>query len=61
MHQAKIPVAEYALLATKFIPVKFNADVWVKLAKDAVQKYIVITTKHHDGFAMFGSKPAHTI
>jgi alpha-L-fucosidase len=56
MHNAKIPVAEYALLATKFNPVKFNADEWVKLAKDAGQKYIVITTKHHDGFAMFGSK-----
>jgi alpha-L-fucosidase len=56
MHQAKIPVAEYAQLATKFNPVKFNADEWVKIAKDAGQKYIVITTKHHDGFAMYGSK-----
>lgn len=56
MHSAKIPVAEYAMLAEKFNPVKFKADEWVKLAKDAGQKYIVITTKHHDGFAMFGSK-----
>jgi alpha-L-fucosidase len=56
MHSAKISVAEYAQLATKFNPVKFNADEWVKLAKDAGQKYIVITTKHHDGFAMYGSK-----
>ena len=56
MHQAKIPVAEYAQLATKFNPVKFNADEWVKIAKDAGHKYIVITTKHHDGFAMYGSK-----
>ena len=56
MHQAKIPVAEYAQLAIKFNPVKFNADEWVKIAKDAGQKYIVITTKHHDGFAMYGSK-----
>jgi len=56
MLHAKIPVAEYAQLATKFNPVKFNADEWVKIAKDAGQKYIVITTKHHDGFAMFGSK-----
>ncbi len=56
MHSAKIPVAEYAKLAEKFNPVKFNAYEWVKLAKDAGQKYIVITTKHHDGFAMFDSK-----
>jgi alpha-L-fucosidase len=56
MNNNKIPVAEYAQLATKFNPVKFNADEWVKIAKDAGQKYIVITAKHHDGFAMFGSK-----
>ena len=56
MHSAKIPRAEYAALAKKFNPTKFNADEWVKLAKDAGQKYIVITSKHHDGFAMFGSK-----
>ncbi len=56
MHSAKIPRAEYAALAGKFNPTHFNADEWVKLAKDAGQKYIVITSKHHDGFAMFGSK-----
>jgi alpha-L-fucosidase len=56
MHQAKIPRAEYAGLAKKFNPTQFNAEEWVKLAKDAGQKYIVITSKHHDGFAMFGSK-----
>jgi alpha-L-fucosidase len=56
MHSAKIPRAEYAALAGKFNPTMFNADEWVKLAKDAGQKYIVITSKHHDGFAMFGSK-----
>jgi len=56
MHTAKIPVAEYAQLATKFNPTKFNAEEWVKIAKDAGQKYIVITSKHHDGFAMYGSK-----
>ena len=56
MHSAKIPRAEYGALAQKFNPTKFNADEWVKLAKDAGQKYIVITSKHHDGFAMFGSK-----
>ncbi len=56
MHTAKIPRVEYAALAKKFNPTGFNADEWVKLAKDAGQKYIVITSKHHDGFAMFGSK-----
>jgi len=56
MHTAKIPRAEYAALAKQFNPTGFNADEWVKLARDAGQKYIVITSKHHDGFAMFGSK-----
>ena len=52
----KIPVEEYEKLTDKFNPVKFDAEEWVKLAKDAGMKYIVITSKHHDGFAMFGSK-----
>ncbi len=56
MNRAKIPVAQYEKLAGEFNPVKFNADEWVKLAKAAGQKYIVITSKHHDGFAMFDSK-----
>ena len=56
MHQAKIPRSDYAALAKQFNPTQFNADEWVKLAKNAGQKYIVITSKHHDGFAMFGSK-----
>lgn len=56
MHSSKIPRAEYAALAKQFNPTQFNAEEWVKLAKDAGQKYIVITSKHHDGFAMFGSK-----
>ncbi len=51
----KIPVAEYAALTQQFNPVKFNARQWVRLAKDAGMKYIVITAKHHDGFAMFHS------
>lgn len=52
----RMPVAEYAEYAKQFNPVKFNADEWVRLAKEAGQKYIVITTKHHDGFAMFKSQ-----
>lgn len=56
MNTGKIPVAEYAAYAKQFNPVKFNAEQWVLLAKQAGQKYIVITSKHHDGFAMFGSK-----
>ena len=56
MNRAKIPVAEYSQLAKQFNPVKFNADAWAKLAKAAGMKYIVITSKHHDGFALFKSK-----
>jgi len=56
MNRARIPVAEYEQLARQFNPVKFNAEEWVRLAKDAGMKYIVITSKHHDGFAMYGSK-----
>lgn len=55
MNSAKIPCAEYAKLANDFNPTKFNAEEWVQLAKAAGQKYIVITSKHHDGFAMFHS------
>jgi alpha-L-fucosidase len=56
MLRAKIPVGEYEKLAEQFNPVKFDAEEWVKLAKLAGMKYIVITSKHHDGFAMFQSK-----
>jgi len=56
MNLAKIPVTEYEQLAKQFNPVRFDAEQWVKLAKDAGIKYIVITSKHHDGFAMYHSK-----
>jgi alpha-L-fucosidase len=56
MRDYNIPVAEYAEYAKQFDPTNFNADQWVKLAKAAGMKYIVITAKHHDGFAMFHTK-----
>ena len=55
MQRGKIPVAQYASLATGFNPVKFDAETWVRTAKEAGMKYIIITSKHHDGFAMFRS------
>lgn len=54
-HQARIPALEYEKLAVRFNPVKFNAAEWVALAKRAGQKYLVITSKHHDGFCLFQS------
>jgi alpha-L-fucosidase len=56
MNRAKIPVKEYEQLANQFNPTQFNAEAWVQMAQDAGMKYIVITSKHHDGFAMYGSK-----
>src|SRR5262245_56888685 len=53
MNRGKIPVAEYQQFAKSFNPVKYDPDAWVKLAKEAGMKYIVITAKHHDGFALF--------
>ncbi len=55
MFRSRVPVKEYEKLAARFNPVRFNADDWVTLAKDAGMKYIVITSKHHDGFALFKS------
>ena len=56
MLRAPVPTDEYKNLAGQFNPVKFDADKWVRIAKSAGMKYIVITSKHHDGFAMFHSK-----
>jgi alpha-L-fucosidase len=56
MNSASIPVKEYKALAPKFNPTQFSAAEIVGLAKSAGMKYIVITSKHHDGFAMFDSK-----
>jgi alpha-L-fucosidase len=56
MNNASIPVADYKSLAAQFNPTGFSAHDIVALAKSAGMKYIVITAKHHDGFAMFDSK-----
>jgi alpha-L-fucosidase len=56
MNRAKIPVKEYEPLAAQFNPAKFNAEEWVQMAQDAGMKYLVITSKHHDGFAMYRSE-----
>jgi len=56
MYLERIPKAEYAKLAEKFKPEKFDADEWVEIAKRAGMKYMVLTTRHHDGFSLFDSK-----
>ena len=53
---AQIPVAEYEKLQPRFDPVKFDPDLWARMAADAGMKYLVITSKHHDGFDLFDSK-----
>ncbi|NLZ04714.1 MAG: alpha-L-fucosidase [Phycisphaerae bacterium] len=56
MNSAQIPVGEYEEFATRFNPIGYDADEWVRLAKNAGMKYIVITSKHHDGFCLWDSK-----
>ncbi len=56
MDRAEIPVEEYEKYSAQFNPTEYDADRWVKLAKDAGMKYIVITSKHHDGFALWDSE-----
>ena len=55
LEETKMPVSQYEKFADQFNPVQFNADAWVKMAKDAGMKYLVITSKHHDGFGLWPS------
>jgi alpha-L-fucosidase len=56
MHRFQIPVEEYRAIAATFNPSGFDAREWVSLAKKTGMKYIIITSKHHDGFAMYDSE-----
>ena len=56
MRNKKMPLADYKKYAAEFNPVKFNAEEWASIAQEAGMKYMVFTTKHHDGFAMYPSK-----
>ena len=56
MQNRSIPIPTYEWLASTFNPVKFDAHEWVSLAKAAGVRYITITSRHHDGFAMFATK-----
>ena len=56
MHEGRIPASDYEQYVKAFNPVRFNAEEWVSLAKEAGVRYIVITSKHHDGFGLWDSK-----
>jgi alpha-L-fucosidase len=55
MHHESIPVDEYEKLVPQFNPERFDADEWVRIAADAGQRYVVITSRHHDGFSMYNT------
>src|SRR5690349_3554537 len=53
MHTERISVADYEKLSAQLNPTRFNAEEWVSIAADAGQKYMVFTSRHHDGFSMY--------
>ncbi len=59
LEQTHMPVSQYEKYREQFDPRKFDAKQWVRIAKNAGMKYIVITSKHHDGFAMYDTKLTH--
>ncbi|HSV74479.1 MAG TPA: alpha-L-fucosidase [Chthonomonadales bacterium] len=56
MYNARIPVDQYEPLARQFNPVRFNARAWARMARAAGMRYVVITSKHHDGFSLFDAR-----
>jgi alpha-L-fucosidase len=56
MNSGHVPIAEYEKFVHAFNPVDYDPDAWVRIAKNAGMKYIIITSKHHEGFAIFDSK-----
>ena len=56
MDSANIPVGDYEKFAKQFNPVKFDAAAWARTARQSGVKYVVITSKHHDGFCLFDTK-----
>jgi alpha-L-fucosidase len=56
MNNSHIPIVEYEQFVRSFNPIQYDPDAWVRTAKAAGMKYIIVTSKHHDGFGMFDSK-----
>ncbi len=59
MHFGKVPAEEYARLADEFVPQRFDAAEWVRTAQDAGMRYMVLTARHHDGFALWDSPSSY--